>query len=85
MEDKDTMSLLSELRDTFKSGKTKSLEWRKTQLQALSNMVEHQEKLCFQALFDDVGKGKLEAYKDEVFISSLLSFMFYLYLSLLRS
>ncbi|KMT09502.1 hypothetical protein BVRB_6g129700 [Beta vulgaris subsp. vulgaris] len=29
-------------------------------------MVEHQEKLCFQALFDDVGKGKLEAYKDEV-------------------
>lgn len=59
-------SPLVELRETFKTGKTRSLEWRKTQLQALLKMVEDHEKNCFQALYDDVGKNKVEAFKDEI-------------------
>lgn len=59
-------SLLGELRETFKSGRTRSLEWRKTQLQALMNMLTDQEHKCLQALHDDLGKSKVESYKDEI-------------------
>lgn len=72
--------LLGELRETFKSGKTTSFEWRKTQLQALLRLLEEQENKCFQALFDDVGKSKVEAFKDEV----LFFFFFFLFFSFLR-
>ncbi|XP_057541599.1 aldehyde dehydrogenase family 3 member F1 [Amaranthus tricolor] len=58
--------ILNELSQTFKSGKTKSYEWRKTQLKSLFKMVEEQENKCFQVLFDDIGKDKVEAFKDEV-------------------
>lgn len=62
----ETKSLLGELRETFKSGKTRSLEWRTTQLKALLKMVTEQEDKCIQALSDDLGKSKVEAFKDEI-------------------
>lgn len=65
MDQRSTKSL-DELRETFKSGKTKTFEWRKAQLQSLLKMVTDQENKCFQALYDDVGKSKIEAFKDEV-------------------
>lgn len=58
--------LLAELRQTFKSGKTRSIAWRKSQLQAIMKMVTDQENKCFQALDHDLGKTKVETYKDEI-------------------
>ncbi|KAJ8443641.1 hypothetical protein Cgig2_019623 [Carnegiea gigantea] len=65
VEERDSSCLLSELRETFKSGRTRSFEWRKTQLEAMLNMLTHQEHSCFQALDHDLGKTHVESYKDE--------------------
>ncbi|XP_074295158.1 aldehyde dehydrogenase family 3 member F1-like [Silene latifolia] len=63
---KDDKEMIEELRETFKQGRTKSFAWRKAQLEALLKMIIEQENKCFQALYDDVGKSKVEAYKDEI-------------------
>ena len=68
VEERDVSCLLSELRETFKNGRTRSLEWRKSQLQAMLNMLTHQEQSCFQAIDHDLGKTKVEAFKDEVYM-----------------
>lgn len=66
VEERDSSCSLSELRETFKSGRTRSFEWRKTQLEAMLNMLTHQEHSCFQALDHDLGKTRVETYKDEI-------------------
>lgn len=55
-----------ELRKTFKSGITKSYEWRKNQLQSLLKLLTEHEKDFFRVLNQDLGKSSYEAYKDEV-------------------
>lgn len=57
---------LSELRQTFKSGRTRSVAWRKTQLTALLQLIKDHEKKVFEALYQDLGKHPVEAYRDEV-------------------
>jgi len=58
--------LVTELRATFESGKTRPKEWRRGQLDALLRLVrEHQEQIL-DALAADVGKPRLEAYAAEV-------------------
>ncbi|CAH9146963.1 unnamed protein product [Cuscuta epithymum] len=57
---------LTELRQTFDSGKTRGLEWRKAQLQAILKLLADNEDLIFQALKQDLGKHRVEAYRDEV-------------------
>ncbi|KAK9670151.1 hypothetical protein RND81_13G181400 [Saponaria officinalis] len=66
MKKDDEKKMIEELRDTFKKGRTKSYAWRKTQLEGLLKMVVEQEVKCFEALHDDVGKSKVEAFKDEI-------------------
>lgn len=55
-----------ELRETFNSGKTRSLKWRKTQLKALLDLLQDHEEGIFQALFQDLGKHPTEVYRDEI-------------------
>ena len=57
---------LAELRQTFRSGRTRSVEWRKTQLRALLDLIRDKEDLIFEALYQDLGKHPVEAYRDEV-------------------
>ncbi|KAL8244344.1 hypothetical protein R6Q59_010602 [Mikania micrantha] len=58
--------LVKELRDTFLSGKTRSYEWRLSQLKSLLKMMEDSEKQICDALFSDLSKPEMEAYIHEV-------------------
>ncbi|RXH75061.1 hypothetical protein DVH24_029782 [Malus domestica] len=57
---------LSKLRQTFKSGITRSVAWRKKQLSALLELVNGNEEKIFKALDQDLGKHPVESYRDEV-------------------
>jgi acyl-CoA reductase-like NAD-dependent aldehyde dehydrogenase len=50
---------LAELRQTFRSGRTRSVAWRKNQLRALLDLIRDKEDLIFEALHQDLGKLKL--------------------------
>ncbi|XP_075100095.1 aldehyde dehydrogenase family 3 member F1-like isoform X2 [Nicotiana tabacum] len=56
---------LEELRETFKSGKTREESWRRTQLKNLLRLLEEKEDDIFKALKQDLGKHHVEAYRDE--------------------
>ncbi|KAH8959708.1 hypothetical protein BDL97_06G091600 [Sphagnum fallax] len=62
----DAPELLSELRRTFQSGRTKSQEWRLEQLHALLKMVMEQEDEIAKALSLDLGKSAYETYSCEL-------------------
>ncbi|GMI86382.1 aldehyde dehydrogenase 3F1 [Hibiscus trionum] len=57
---------IAELRETFRSGTTKSVSWRKKQLKALLDLVNENEDSIFNALDQDLGKSRVESYRDEV-------------------
>ncbi|KAK8716361.1 hypothetical protein V6N13_043673 [Hibiscus sabdariffa] len=58
--------LVNRLRKTFNSGKTKSYEWRISQLESISKMVDEKEKEIIKALHEDLSKPELEAYLSEI-------------------
>lgn len=58
--------LTTELRETFASGKTRSYEWRASQLHALSRLVADHEKQIVDALRNDLDKPPLETVAYEV-------------------
>jgi hypothetical protein len=58
--------LVKELRKSFNSGKTKSYEWRMSQLKAIDKMIEEKEKDITEALSKDLSKPELEAFIAEV-------------------
>uniref|UniRef100_A0A2P2LRG1 Aldehyde dehydrogenase family 3 member I1ic-like n=1 Tax=Rhizophora mucronata TaxID=61149 RepID=A0A2P2LRG1_RHIMU len=70
--------LVTELRQQFNSGKTKSYEWRVSQLKGIVKMVEDKEKEIAEALHMDLDKPELEAFVSEVLINGLLSCIFIL-------
>ncbi|KAF7828920.1 Aldehyde dehydrogenase family 3 member F1 [Senna tora] len=55
-----------ELREYFKSGSTRSVKWRKTQITALVELLHDHEDAIFKALNQDLGKHPVESYRDEV-------------------
>ncbi|CAN1122121.1 Aldehyde dehydrogenase family 3 member F1 [Linum perenne] len=57
---------LRELREAFRSGKTRSLEWRKSQLNGLLDLVRENEDTFYDALHQDLGKHPVESYRDEI-------------------
>lgn len=57
-----------DLRQYFKTGKTRSVTWRKNQLKALLNLIHENEDAISKALYQDLGKHPVEAYRDEVII-----------------
>ena len=63
----------TELRASFDSGKTKSYEWRASQLKKLQSLIENHEEEIITALYSDLSKPEAEAYIQEVSFLSLLN------------
>ncbi|MFN3200486.1 MAG: aldehyde dehydrogenase family protein [Bradymonadia bacterium] len=59
-------ALVAGLRDTFNTGKTKTLQWRLEQLQALKKMCQDHEGAIAEALGQDLGKPYIEAFSTEI-------------------
>lgn len=80
-----TMATLEEnlknMRVYFKSGKTKEASWRKSQLKGLRRFLLEKEEDIFKALMQDLGKHRIEAFRDEVcYIYNY--FLCYLYITI---
>ncbi|KAK7399346.1 hypothetical protein VNO78_10528 [Psophocarpus tetragonolobus] len=58
--------LVRELRKNFDSGRTKSYEWRVSQLEAINKMLEEKEKEITEALYEDLAKPQFEAFIAEI-------------------
>lgn len=57
---------ISMLRQTFETGRSRSLDWRRQQLSALVKMLTDNEALVFTALKSDLGKPATEAFASEI-------------------
>ncbi|XAR57948.1 Aldehyde dehydrogenase (NAD(+)) [Bertholletia excelsa] len=64
---------LTELRQTFTSGRTRDVAWRKAQLRAILKLIDDNEAKINLALHQDLGKHPVEIYRDEVSIKNFLS------------
>jgi aldehyde dehydrogenase (NAD+) len=53
---------VTQLRATFRSGRTRPAQWRLAQLNALIRLVTEREKELAQALAEDLGRGRVEAW-----------------------
>lgn len=62
----DYASLLVDLNRYFSSRATRSMSWRKSQLQALLKLLTDNEQIISDALYKDLGKCKHEAYVTEI-------------------
>lgn len=58
--------LVDDLRATFRSGRTRSVDWRREQLQAMHQMLVEHESDFVEALHADLGRPPLEAYAADV-------------------
>ncbi|EOX90935.1 hypothetical protein QUC31_002853 [Theobroma cacao] len=54
------------LRETFKSGRTRSVAWRKNQLKAVIDLINENEQTIYKVLHQDLGKDPAESYRDEM-------------------
>jgi len=59
-------ALVERLRGTFQTGRTRSLEWRRSQLDALERMLDDNEEAIGEALSADLGKPPQEVLLGEV-------------------
>ncbi|KAJ4811970.1 Aldehyde dehydrogenase [Rhynchospora pubera] len=66
MWDLELDSVVAEARTAFESGKTRGFEWRKSQLEALLRLLQEKEDEMCKVLKQDLGKHRVEAYRDEV-------------------
>lgn len=62
----DYGSLLSTARQAFTDGKTKPLEWRKTQLKQFIKLFQENAQDFYDALKKDLSKPKQESFSFEV-------------------
>ncbi|XP_006647605.1 aldehyde dehydrogenase family 3 member F1-like [Oryza brachyantha] len=58
--------LVAGVREAYESGRTKEVEWRQAQLRGLIRMVTEEEDAIFDALHEDLGKHRVESFRDEV-------------------
>ncbi len=58
--------VIDPLRNTFRSGKTRTLAWRRQQLDALRRMLVEQEAVLTRTLGEDLGKPELEAFLSDI-------------------
>jgi len=54
------------LHQTFSSGKTRALSWRKQQLKQIKAMTIENEQAIMQALAKDLSKGEMESWSSEI-------------------
>lgn len=59
-------SLMKELRNNYNSRKTKSYEWRMSQIQSIANMIEEKEEEIIEAIHKDLSKPPFEIFISEV-------------------
>lgn len=64
-------TLVNELKGTYATGKTRSYEWRISQLQGILKMAEHHEQEILDAVFSDLSKPAFEGSFFEVLSLSL--------------
>lgn len=57
---------LKNMREYFKSGKTKEESWRESQLKGLRRFLMERQGDIFKALMQDLGKHQVESFRDEV-------------------
>jgi aldehyde dehydrogenase (NAD+) len=62
----DIPATVRRLRETFKSGRTRSLEWRKQQLLAMEKMMVDNETAVAAALEQDLGRKPFEAWLADI-------------------
>ncbi|KEH30216.1 putative aldehyde dehydrogenase (NAD(+)) [Medicago truncatula] len=60
------MDHLKNMREYFRSGITKEASWRESQLKGLRRFLVEKENDIFMALMQDLGKHRLEAFRDEI-------------------
>jgi aldehyde dehydrogenase (NAD+) len=72
--------MMKELRVAFGSGKTRSYEWRLSQLKSLLKMAEDREQDIVQALRSDLSKPELESSIYEVLFSLYKYIYIYIYI-----
>jgi len=58
--------LVERLRGTFDSGRTRSVDWRRAQLNALAAMLSENEEAILDALVTDMGKVPFEAWAGDI-------------------
>lgn len=66
----DASLLVGELRNIFKSGRTKSYDWRISQLKGIEKMIEERENDVIEALQKDLSKPEFETFGSEVWLMS---------------
>ena len=64
----DAGQIVSDLRRCARSGRTRSLEWRLSQLEAVRKLVYENEDEIYSALISDLRKPQYETYISEVFL-----------------
>jgi aldehyde dehydrogenase (NAD+) len=62
----DIPATVRRLRETFKTGRTRSVEWRKQQLHALERMMVENEGAMMEALEKDLGRSPFEAWLADI-------------------
>lgn len=62
----DIAGVVRRLRDTFHSGRTRSIDWRKRQLQAMEKLVLDNERDIAAALEKDLGRQPFEAWLGDI-------------------
>lgn len=64
--DLDAPALVARLRASFDSGRTRPLEWRRTQLKAMRSLLVEREQELLDALAADLGKPRAEAWATDI-------------------
>ncbi len=62
----DVPGTVARLRETFASGRTRSIEWRKQQLRALEKLMADNEPAIAEALATDLGRKPFEAWLADI-------------------
>ena len=62
----DIPATVRRLRETFASGRTRSIDWRKHQLRALEQMMVENEPAVAAALEQDLGRKPFEAWLADI-------------------
>lgn len=63
---KDAPKIAGELRESFASGKTRSYEWRASQLKTILKILDNHEQDMILALRSDLSKPEMESYIQEI-------------------
>ena len=62
----DIPATVRRLRETFKTGRTRSIDWRKQQLRALEKLMVENEPAIAAALEQDLGRKPFEAWLADI-------------------